>query len=199
MPWYSTGEYCGQREGASVRGRIWKHGADGARPKPAETEPDVDTMRFTVVDHRETVSFVAPGHALKMLAAACSRHAKDYRDLILKIADYDAELARRLLSAPASDHESHTTSDASLAAPASEAVVQQPELFRVINAEQLRKSTEPVDAGLVLFNLPAKRIVQVQNSYSDLRRKDKGRLWRDGRPVRAFYSYELPPDWTIVP
>ncbi len=156
-------------------------------------------MRFTVVDNRETVSFVAPGHALKMLAAACSRHAKDYSDLILKIADYDAQLARRLLNGLASDHSSATPADGLVDAPVSQPGGDEPELFRVLNAEQRRKSTEPVDAGLVLFNLPAKRIVQVQNCYGDLRRKDKGRLWRDGRPVRAFYSYELPDDWTIVP
>ena len=156
-------------------------------------------MRFTVVDNRETVSFVAPGHALKMLAAACSRHAQDYRDLIHKIADYDAQLARRLLNGLASDHSTAAPPDDIVGAPGLQPAGHETELFRVLNAEQLRKSTEPVDAGLVLFNLPAKRIVQVQNSYADLRRKDKGRLWRDGRPVRAFYSYELPDDWTIVP
>ncbi len=158
----------------------------------------VDIMRFTVVDDRETVSFIAPGRALKMCAAGCSRHAKDCRDLIHKIADYDALLARRLMNGLTSDHEELPGVADDMRGPANVGAPE-PQVFRVMTAEQRRKSTEPVDAGLVLFNLPAKRIVQVQNSYADLQRQDKGRLWRDGRPVRAFYSYELPADWTIVP
>jgi hypothetical protein len=74
-----------------------------------------------------------------------------------------------------------------------------PEAFRVVDEATRRRSLEPGLGGLVVYNLRAKRIIQVQNSYADLQRKDRGRLRRDGRPVRAYYWYELPADWSIVP
>ncbi|HEX5497673.1 MAG TPA: hypothetical protein VFX03_00540, partial [Thermomicrobiales bacterium] len=71
--------------------------------------------------------------------------------------------------------------------------------FRVTDEATQHRSLEPARYGLVVFNLPARRIVQVQNSYHDLLCADRGRLRRDGRPVRAYYRYALPDDWSIVP
>jgi hypothetical protein len=58
---------------------------------------------------------------------------------------------------------------------------------------------EPVRYGLVVFNLIARRIVQVQNSYANLERSDRGRIRVEGKPVRRLYQYSLPEEWSIVP
>jgi hypothetical protein len=60
-------------------------------------------------------------------------------------------------------------------------------------------SLTPVKAGLVLFNLPQKRIIQVQNTYADVQREDRGRFRKAGQPTGRYYRYQLPADWTIVP
>jgi len=173
---------------------------DERRATPNSVGKSVSQMRFTVVDDHGAMSFVAPGHALKMLAAACSRRPSDHRDLIAKAADYDADLAGLVLAGLTRFDEHTTAGDAA----AIDRVLREPDPdaappFRVLNDETRRRSMEPARAGLVVINLPAKRIVQVQNSYADLQRHDRGRLRRDGRPVRALYSYELPADWRIVP
>jgi hypothetical protein len=158
----------------------------------------VSELRFTVVDETSTVSFVGPGHLLKMLAAACSRFPKDHRDLIEKAADYDANLAKSLLAGlTEAEFSVRNTRPARLGGANGEHDLARP--FHVSNDETRRLSMEPAADGLVVFNLVAKRIVQIRNSYGELQRRDRGRLRRDGRPVRAFYSYELPADWRIVP
>lgn len=158
----------------------------------------MSTMRYTIVDEGGTTSFVGPGHALKMLAAACSRHPADHRALLAIAEEYDPRFAAevvkslsRLETAPGANAEAGETS------PPSPVPAEAP--FRVVDETTRRQSLQPACLGLVVFNLPARRIVQVQNGYAELQRKDRGRLRRDGRPVRAYYSYELPADWSIVP
>ncbi len=157
-------------------------------------------MRFTVIDRNGTMSVVAPCHALKMLTAACSRRPQDHRHLFAIAEEYDPRLAGGILKGLSRFDAEWSAADASaLHARLKTATSEEGPPFRVVDEVTRRQSLEPARAGLVVFNLPAKRIVQVQNSYADLRRKDRGRLRRDGRPVRALYSYELPSDWRIVP
>lgn len=156
-------------------------------------------MRFTVVDDTGTMSFVAPAHALKMLAAACSKRPSDHRTLIDITEDFDPRLVGDVRAGLSRFDQVHKPAVAvSPADPSSDIDVGQ-EPFRVVDEQTRRQSLVPARAGLVVFNLRAKRIVQVQNSYADLDRRGRGRLRRDGRPVRAYYRYELPPDWSIVP
>lgn len=145
------------------------------------------TMRFNVIDDEGTISFVGPAHLLKMLAAACARAPRDHRALLGLAERYDPRWVGKAMKSLASfDAGAETEADAALA-------------FRVIDEATRRRSLEPALTGLVVYNLKAKRIIQIQNTYADLRRKDRGRLRRDGRPVRAYYWYELPADWSIVP
>jgi hypothetical protein len=58
---------------------------------------------------------------------------------------------------------------------------------------------QPVKVGLIIFNLRAKRIVQVQNSYGVLHRSDRGRYFENGQPTDRLYFYRLPSDWSLVP
>jgi hypothetical protein len=72
-------------------------------------------------------------------------------------------------------------------------------VFRVVDEETKTESLEPVGAGLILFNLTARRIVQVQNSYGLLKRSDRGRYFENGKPTDRLYNYRLPADWSLVP
>lgn len=157
-------------------------------------------MRFTVVDGGGTVSFVGPCHALKMFAAACSRRPRDHRELLELTAEYDARLSGSVLAGLAvfDEHNLPGNVDAIRARLNANGAEDAPP-FRVLDEVTRRLSLDPVRAGLVVFNLPARRIVQVQNSYADLDRQGRGRIRRDGRPTRRLYHYELPADWSIVP
>src|ERR671933_557432 len=99
-------------------------------------------MRFTVIDHTGTVSFVAPCTALKALVAACSKAPSDLEGLLSASTRYDNELK---------DYVDEQRSQHSV-----------PPLRGGDDATR-RASLEPVKAGLVLFNLKDRRIVQVHN------------------------------------
>jgi len=71
--------------------------------------------------------------------------------------------------------------------------------FRVVDDVTRAASLAPVSTGLILYNLTAQRIVQVQNSYCSLLRRDRGRIRASGRPTRHLYRYELPSEWSLVP
>lgn len=72
-------------------------------------------------------------------------------------------------------------------------------VFRVSDTETQQRSQEPAGAGLIIFNLKAKRIIQVQNSFGQLQRSDRGRYHENGKPTERLYFYRLPADWSIVP
>lgn len=72
-------------------------------------------------------------------------------------------------------------------------------VFKVVDEVTRNQSLEPVKIGLVIFNLPARRIIQVQNSQALLQRSDRGRYFENGEPTDRLYFYRLPSEWTIVP
>jgi hypothetical protein len=69
----------------------------------------------------------------------------------------------------------------------------------VVDDVTRQASLQPVKAGLVLFNLKQKRIVQIQNTYADIQREDRGRVRKKGRVTGRYYDYRLPPDWQVLP
>lgn len=72
-------------------------------------------------------------------------------------------------------------------------------VIRVVDASTRQESLEPIKIGLVIFNLPAKRIVQVQNTHGVIQRSDRGRYFENGQPREQTYFYRLPADWSLVP
>ncbi len=143
-------------------------------------------LRYTIVDADGTASFVGPGYLLKMLAAAASRGPSTAERLLAFLGEFDPEFAGRISRALAGGGEQDWPDEA-----------ERP--FRAANEADSRRALEPARSGVVVFNLDAKRIVQVQNTYAELRRADRGRMRRNGRPVQVYYHYELPEDWAIVP
>ncbi|MGH2561777.1 MAG: hypothetical protein ACRDJH_22145 [Thermomicrobiales bacterium] len=157
-------------------------------------------MRFTVVDDGGAVSFVGPCHALKALAAACSRGPADHRGLLGLLGEYDRRLSRRLIAGLMVFDEHNTSKDRRAVhhwLEDTEPAEAPP--FRVVDEVTRRASLQPVRYGLVVFNLNARRIVQVQNSYDNLKRADRGRVRVAGKPTRRLYQYHLTEEWSIVP
>jgi hypothetical protein len=157
-------------------------------------------MRFTVVDHYGTISFSGPGHGLKMLAAACSSGVTTHRELLFGLDTLDASLATCIRNELSSFDEHCLPDD-----PESVAIWLQRRgsltdaTFRVLEEITRHASLQPERLGLVIFNLPGKRIVQVQNSYGPLHRSDRGRIRSESLPTRQYYRYELPSEWALVP
>jgi hypothetical protein len=161
-------------------------------------------MRFTVIDDAGTVSFVAPCTALKALVAACSRAPSDLEELLSAATRYDTDLKDYVLNSLAmfDEHNSHgsyeqihNTLDYADEQRSQHGVP----AFRVVDEPTRAVSLEPVKAGLVLFNLKSRRIIQVHNTYADVKRRDRGRIHEGGVPTRRLYHYELPHEWEIVP
>jgi hypothetical protein len=151
-------------------------------------------MRFTIVDPRGTVSLVGPCHALKMLAAACARMPATLTDLLGHVRPLDAQFADFIADGLAVFDEHHAPGGPDAAANGDGRRV-----FRVVDPASRQASLQPFKAGLVVFNLVERRIVQIQNTYAEVERSDRGRLRRDGRPVQTYYYYDLPAAWRIVP
>ena len=139
------------------------------------------TVRITVIDDERTVSFVAPGHALKMTVAACARDPRSIGEFVASLGNFDPDLASSL----AADLEAEPGAGSPV--------------LTVEDEETRRQSLEPADSGVVVVNLPARRIVQVRNDVGEIHRSDRGRMRRNGRPLQLFYHYDLPPEWAIVP
>ncbi len=119
----------------------------------------MSVLRFTVVDDAGTVSFVGPGHAMKMLAAACAKGPGDYRELMEAVVAYDAVFAKTVLDGLRIFDEHNTLDDFGAGEQhLAEVEPRESPPFRVLTEAMRRRSLEPVGAGLVVFNLSARRI-----------------------------------------
>jgi hypothetical protein len=70
---------------------------------------------------------------------------------------------------------------------------------RVVDAATREETLQPVSIGLVIFNLPAKRIIQVVNKHGAIQRSDRGRYFENDQPSQRTFFYRLPKEWTILP
>ena len=156
-------------------------------------------MRFTIVDDRSTTSFLAPPHVLKAITACCARGVSSVRGVLSMLAEYDAILANEIKDQLSVFREHNTSNDTGWIQARFDQELDEAGPFDVLDEHTRRVSLEPTRLGLVVFNLPARRIVQVQNTYANLQRSDRGRVRRNGKPTQTFYSYTLPADWSIVP
>ncbi len=158
------------------------------------------TIRLNVIDAGGAISFVGPAHAAKVLTAACSHQPANLGDLLRIARPFDTEMIDELIEGlalfdrhnPAGDYAAIRGLLGSLNPTATPP-------FRVVDEFTRKASLTPVSAGLILFNVNAQRIVQVQNSYSAILRQDRGRIRAAGRPTRHLYRYILPNEWALVP
>ncbi|MDA8189538.1 MAG: hypothetical protein M0T85_15475 [Dehalococcoidales bacterium] len=157
-------------------------------------------MRYTVIDKWGAVSFVADCHALAALVAGCAEGAEDLDELLEFAERYDQRLREYVTCGLAvfDEHNAdgnHTSIHEALAYCAPHEIP----VFRVVDDETRQASLQSVKAGIIIFNLTDRRIVQIQNTYSEIRRKGKVRMHDGTRLTNKMYPYELPPDWSVVP
>jgi hypothetical protein len=157
-------------------------------------------FRVNVIDGRGTVSFLAPPHGLKVLAAAITQGATDGSELLTHASAFDAQWVADIRSQLMrfDEHNVDVVSDPFQTAIAEADDATHP-AFRVMDQETRSRSLEPGRLGLVVFNFKERRIIQIQNSYANLERKDRGRIRVNGEPSELLFQYELPKDWTLVP
>src|SRR5688572_12915619 len=135
-----------------------------------------------------------------MIAAACARQPADALALLRQIERLDERFAGGVLAGLAVFDEHNTPDDHSaIQRRLDETPRDETPPFRVVDEATRRWSLEPARAGLVVFNLPARRIVQIQNSYGELARAGLGRIRDNGKPTRQLYRYQLPTEWAILP
>ncbi len=190
--WYATARFwpsCDFPDGF--------HPVSQSYPKgPVVQEPSI---RCTVIDPGGTVTFVGPGHLSKILAAACAKTPADTRTLFQLAEQYDGSLVQDLSAGLAIFDEHNVGEDHSWIDERLGDQSDYPLPVRVVNAMTRELSLSAFDAGLIVFNLNARRIVQVQNSYADILRRDRGRIREAGEPTDRIFRYDLPDAWTILP
>ncbi len=160
----------------------------------------MNIMRYTVIDGRGTVSFIGPCDTLVALVAGCARDPRNLEELLTVADEYASGLKERVLCSLAVFDEQNTADRLDSVHKALE-VCRSHELptFRVLDDRTREASLTPAHAGVVLFNLRAKRIVQIQNSYAEIKRKDRAKAAKPATPERRVIKYELPAYWSLVP
>jgi hypothetical protein len=158
------------------------------------------SVRITIADPDSTVSFLSPGHAIKMFVAACSHNVATIGDLLQLASQLDQRLIAEVRNGLLRFDEHNVEDDVQ----AFESVMREmpPNRlppFRVYGPKLRNASLDPGRLGLIVFNLRSKRIVQVQNHYGEIVRADRGRVRVAGEPVRRLYRYELSTDWALLP
>ncbi len=159
-----------------------------------------DVMRFTVLDEQGTVSFVTHSSALTALVAACADNPTSLRELLEASQRYDRTLRDFVLNGLAVFDEHNVPDDhQSILEQLDRLPAQETPVFRVLDERTRDASLESVKAGVILFNLLKKRIVQIQNMYGTIERAGTVN-YHNGRFLsRREFSYELPDAWSIVP
>jgi hypothetical protein len=160
----------------------------------------MNIMRYTIVDEEGTVSFIAPCESLLPLVAGCARDPRSLADLLDIADEYNSGMRESVLCGLAVFDE-HNTRDSHQAIHSALDYCRPHELpvFRVVDGRTREASLTPVHAGAVIFNLRAKRIVQIQNSYAEIQRRGRSRAARPASPERRLIRYELPRYWALVP
>ena len=160
----------------------------------------MNLMRCTIVEPAGAISFVVDGDALPALVAACASNPTSAEELLTRADPLYRDLRERVLNGLALFDERNTPGRAAAIHAALDVCAphEQP-VFRVVDERTREASLQPVKAGAVLFNLVAKRIVQLQNSYREINRSGRQRVFDGQRLTNRVFSYRLPTDWAIVP
>ena len=157
-------------------------------------------MRLTIIDAIGTASFIAHSSAALALTAACSTSPTTLDELLAASERYDSCL-RGLVLRGLSIFDEHNLPDQldAIHRQLEELPPREMPPFRVFDAITLEVSLRPVRAGVVLYNLPANRIVQIENTYEPLARSGEVNYHNGKFLSIRLLPYELPPTWSIVP
>jgi hypothetical protein len=160
----------------------------------------MNVIRCTVIDEMGGVSFLTHGDALPALVKACATNPPSVTSLLDAADPYYHDLADYVLTGIAVFDEYNTRGryDAIHKALTTLPRHRQP-TFRIVDALTQEASLRPVKAGLVIFNLKARRIIQMVNSYREIQRTGRFRVFDGSSLTDDVFSYRLPADWALVP
>lgn len=162
--------------------------------------PDMNVLRCTVIDRTGAISFLTHGDSLPALVAACTVSPETVEEFLSGVDPFYRNLADYVRDGLAVFDEHNVGGHY-------EEIHQQltrvprhkQPVFRVVDDLTREASLRPVKAGAVIFNLKAKRIVQMVNSYQEIRRTGRGRFFDGAQHTEATFRYRLPEEWALVP
>ena len=160
----------------------------------------MNLMRCTIVDDRGAISFVIDGDALPALVKACASNPSSLEALLESLSPYYGNLREQVLNGLAIFDERNTSGHYGAIHEAFRyCAPHELPVFRVVEEETREMSLQPVKAGAVIFNLRARRIVQLQNSYWEITRTGRGRVFDGEKFTGQRFAYRLPKEWALVP
>lgn len=160
----------------------------------------MNVMRYTIIDGQGVVSFVGHCDVLSALVAACAQNPLTLEQL-LDVADSYYHFLREPVLCGLAVFDEHNVpgQGQSIHSALEHLRPEETPVFRVIDEVTREASLQPVKAGIIIFNLPGKRIVQIINSFSEIRREGRGWVYDGARPTGKVFRYRLPKDWALVP
>jgi hypothetical protein len=160
----------------------------------------MNVLRCTIIDPASGVSFLTHGDALPALVAACSGSPRSIEEFLRLVEPYYQSLSDYVEAGLAvfDEHNVEGHYDEIHRQLTTVPRHRQP-VFRVVDDLTREASLRPVKAGAVIFNLKAKRIVQMVNSYREIRRTGRGRFFDGSSHTGAVFRYRLPEEWALVP
>lgn len=160
----------------------------------------MNLMRFTIVDAAGGISFLGDGAALPALVAACSRNPGTLDEFLGWTERFYQPLRDYVLNGLAVFDEHNVPGNYSaIHAALRHCLPEEMPVFRVVDEPTRRASVEPIKAGVIVFNLARKRIVQIQNAYREIARDGRGRVYDRSGPTNRTFRYQLRSDWSLVP
>jgi len=157
-------------------------------------------MRYTIVQDDGGISFVGDEYMLPALVAACATNPTTYQSLLDATHEYDRRPRDEVRNAlaifdehnvpggyDAIHHELTQERDVYTAA------------FRIVDDKTRHASVQPAPAGVIIFNLKERRIVQMQSDAGEVGRTGQAQHHNGRNWTRRVHAYELPDTWRIVP
>ncbi len=160
----------------------------------------MNVLRCTIIDRAGGVSFLTHGDALPALVAACSNSPETVDEFLSRAEPFYQNLSDYVHDGLAvfDEHNARGHYDEIHRQLTRVPRHKQP-VFRVVDDLTREASLRPVKAGAVIFNLKAKRIVQMVNSYREIRRTGDGRIFDGESLTERRFRYRLPEEWALVP
>lgn len=160
----------------------------------------MNLLRLTIVDPRGAVSFVTHGEALPALMRACTTNPHTIDELLERAEPYYHGLQDRVTNGLAMFDERNTIENFQHIHHALTAVKgEDTPVFRIVDDVTREASLRPVQAGCVVLNLMARRIITLQNGYMAITRNGRGEIFDGERNTGATFVYRLPQTWSLVP
>lgn len=130
----------------------------------------LNVMRYTVVDERGAISFVADCNLLPLLVSACPTSDGSIGSLLAATGTQGARL-RDYVESGLAVFDEHNVPENYVAIHGAIKHMRGHEVpvFRVVDDATRQISLQPVEAGIVVFNLKSRRIVQIQNTFAEIR------------------------------